>query len=317
MDFLKGNFLFLAPMAGYTNGACRRIFRESGGADGCVSEFVYCRAVLSEAARVFEKMAFDDAERPFGIQIFGSDPREMADAASLIEERLSPDFIDVNFGCPAPNAVGAGAGSALLRDVPRMSKIVSAMAGALKKTPVTAKMRSGWSLGEIAVPRAALALQDAGAKMITLHGRTKSQGYSGDADWDLIERTARSLSIPLIGNGSAEKLSAGSLRGSACAGFMIGRAALGNPWVFLKVKSEIEGREFTPPTPAERARLALRYARLMCDGRDSGVSPENITHIRSQTIRFLKGGAGFKKARVEILKIKTLDELENILCGFF
>lgn len=142
----------MAPMAGYTNGACRRIFRESGGADGCVSEFVYCRAVLSEAARVFEKMAFDDAERPFGIQIFGSDPREMADAASLIEERLSPDFIDVNFGCPAPNAVGAGAGSALLRDVPRMSKIVSAMAGALKKTPVTAKMRSGWSLGEIAVP---------------------------------------------------------------------------------------------------------------------------------------------------------------------
>ena len=119
MDFLKRNFLFLAPMAGYTNGACRRIFRESGGADGCVSEFVYCRAVLSEAARVFEKMAFDDAERPFGIQIFGSDPSEMADAASLIEERLSPDFIDVNFGCPAPNAVGAGAGSALLRDVPR------------------------------------------------------------------------------------------------------------------------------------------------------------------------------------------------------
>lgn len=317
MDFLRENFLFLAPMAGYTNGACRRIFREFGGADGCVSEFVYCRAVLSEAARVFEKMAFDDSERPFGIQIFGSDPREMADAASLVEERLSPDFIDVNFGCPAPNAVGAGAGSALLRNVPLMGKIVSAMAGAVKKTPITAKMRSGWSSAEIVAPRAALELQDAGAKMITLHGRTKSQGYSGGADWDLIERTARSLSIPLVGNGSAETLSAERLRGSACAGFMIGRAALGNPWVFSRVKCEIWGEEFSPPSSSERARLALRYAELMCDGRDSGVSADNIVHIRGQTIRFLRDGAGFKKARVEILKSRTLDELKDILCGFF
>lgn len=316
MDFLKKNFLFLAPMAGYTNGACRKIFREFGGADGVVSEFVYCRAITANAARIFEKISFGESERPFGIQIFGSDPAEMADAAAIVEERLSPDFIDVNFGCPAPNAVGAGAGSLLLRDTDKMCKIVRAMTQGVKKTPITAKMRTGWSKSEIVVPAAAEMLQDAGAKMITLHGRTKSQGYSGDADWGLIEKTAQSIKIPLIGNGSVEKLSAQQLRSSACFGFMIGRAALGNPWVFLQVKSKIDGREYQSPTPAERAKLALKYAELMCDGRDSGVSADNITHIRSQTIRFLKDGAGFKAARVRILKTKTLDELREILCEF-
>ena len=316
MDFLKKNFLFLAPMAGYTNGACRKIFREFGGADAVVSEFVYCRAITANASRIFEKISFGESERPFGIQIFGSDPAEMADAAAIVEERLSPDFIDVNFGCPAPNAVGAGAGSLLLRDTDKMCKIVRAMTQGVKKTPITAKMRTGWSKSEIVVPAAAEMLQDAGAKMITLHGRTKSQGYSGDADWELIEKTAQSLKIPLIGNGSVEKLSAQQLRSSACFGFMIGRAALGNPWVFLQVKSKIDGRDYEPPTPAERAKLALKYAELMCDGRDSGVSADNITHIRSQTIRFLKDGAGFKAARVKILKTKTLDELREILCEF-
>ncbi len=239
--------------------------------------------------------------------------RKYVDEDKLVR---SPDFIDVNFGCPAPNAVGAGAGSLLLRDTDKMCKIVRAMAQGVKKTPITAKMRTGWSKSEIVVPAAAEMLQDAGAKMITLHGRTKSQGYSGDADWGLIEKTAQSIKIPLIGNGSVEKLSAQQLRSSACFGFMIGRAALGNPWVFLQVKSKIDGREYQSPTPAERAKLALKYAELMCDGRDSGVSADNITHIRSQTIRFLKDGAGFKAARVRILKTKTLDELREILCEF-
>ena len=111
MEFLKKNILFLAPMAGYTDSACRRIFRESG-ADAVVSEFVYCRAIISDAARVFEKLSFSEADRPFGVQIFGSDTAEMALSAKIVEDRISPDFIDVNFGCPAPNAVGAGAGIA-------------------------------------------------------------------------------------------------------------------------------------------------------------------------------------------------------------
>lgn len=303
-------------MAGYTDSACRRIFRKSG-ADAVVSEFVYCRAIISDAARVFEKLSFSEADRPFGVQIFGSDAEKMALSAKIVEDRISPDFIDVNFGCPAPNAVGAGAGSALLKNVPQMARIIEAMSSAVERTPITAKMRTGWSLREIVVPQAAIDLQNAGAQMITLHGRTKSQGYSGDADWELIERTAEALSVPLIGNGSVEKLSAESLHSSACAGFMIGRAALGNPWIFSRVKSDIAGEKYIPPSASARAKLALKYAELMCDGRDSGVSAGNIIHIRSRVIRFLREASGFKRARVEILKIKTLDELKDILCEFF
>ncbi len=316
MEFLRKNFLFLAPMAGYTNGACRKIFRGEGGADGVVSEFVYSRAVLCGAERVFEKLAFDSSERPFGIQIFGSDPAEMADAAQLIEEKLSPDFIDVNFGCPAPNAVHAGAGAALLKDVPRMCAIIKRMSDSIKRTPITAKMRTGWGMKDIIVPDAAVALEQSGAKMITLHGRTKSQGYTGDADWSLIERTAENLSVKLIGNGSVEKLSMDALRSSACYGFMIGRAALGNPWVFGEVRAKLEGIDYTPPTSSERARLALNFAELITSGGYVGISPDNITHARGQIIKFLKESRGFKKARVDILKIKTLDELKNILCEF-
>lgn len=144
-------------MAGFSNSVCRRICREYG-ADGAVSEFVYSRAVLCGAKRVLEKLSFCECERPVGIQIFGSDPAEVADAASLIEERLSPDFIDINFGCPAPNATAAGAGAALLKNPKSMCDIISKTAAALKKTPLTAKMRTGWDMSSIIVPDAAKAL---------------------------------------------------------------------------------------------------------------------------------------------------------------
>ena len=172
-------------MAGYTNGACRKIFREYG-ADGVVSEFVYSRAVLSGAERVLEKLRIEDCERPVGIQIFGSDPSEMAEAAVAVKDLLHPDFIDINFGCPAPNAVKSGAGSALLKNPPQMARIARAMADALEDLPLTAKIRTGWSADSIVLPDAAKMLQDSGVRMLTVHGRTKAQGYEGEADWDLI-----------------------------------------------------------------------------------------------------------------------------------
>lgn len=303
----------LAPMAGFTNSACRSIFSEYG-ADATVSEFVYSRAVLKGAARVLEKLAFEDGARPVGIQIFGDDPSEIADAAQLIRERLSPDFIDINFGCPAPNAVDAGAGAALLKDVPRMCAIVQKVSESLD-IPVTAKMRTGWDSQSIVVPDAAVALEQAGAKMVCLHGRTKAQAYGGDADWRLIEQTARSLEIPLWGNGSAEKLDADFLRGSACAGFSIGRAALGNPWVFRRLKAAVSGEPFEEPTPRERAALALRYAETMAESGFDKSSPDNIKFIKTQIMCFLKNAEGFKRLRVRLKDINTLSELKELLCG--
>ena len=304
-------------MAGFSNSVCRRICREYG-ADGAVSEFVYSRAVLCGAKRVLEKLSFCECERPVGIQIFGSDPAEVADAASLIEERLSPDFIDINFGCPAPNATAAGAGAALLKNPKSMCGIISKTAAALKKTPLTAKMRTGWDMSSIIVPDAAKALADVGAQMITLHGRTKSKGYEGEADWRLIEETAAALSVPLIGNGSAEKLSAEFMRSSACAGFMIGRAALGNPWIFGQIKAKLAGSPEAnfEPTPSARAKLALRYAELMSGGEYDGIGAENLAHAKVQIMRFLKNAAGFKKLRVELKNINTLDELKKLLCEY-
>ena len=205
-----------------------------------------------------------------------------------------------------------------MRDVPLMGRIIKKMASEIKRTPVTAKLRTGWDSSSIVVPDAAKLLEDSGAQMITLHGRTKSQGYEGEANWDLIEKTAKAVNVPLIGNGSVELRDGAALAASACAGFMIGRAALGNPWIFNKVRVAIE----TPNIPAEepaardRARLALRYAELVSGGGYSGIDSENLTHAKTQIMRFLKNAEGFKKLRVGLKHIATLDALKVLLCEY-
>lgn len=315
LDFSKKRF-FLAPMANFTNAACRAIFLEYG-ADAVVSEFVYSRAVLSKAERVLEKLRIPESCRPAGIQIFGSDPSEMAEAAQFIEEIFSPDFIDINFGCPAPNAVCAGAGALLLKDVKRMCRIVKKVSESLK-TPVSAKMRTGWDKSSIIVPDAAVALEQSGARMIALHGRTKTQGYEGEADWNLIEKTALALSIPLVGNGSAERLGADYMRQSACSAFMVGRAALGNPWIFHQLKARLENgdeRRFEP-SARDRAAMALRYAKAMAGGGYQNISPQNIKFIQTQVMRFLKNASGFKKLRTNLKNVKSLSDLEELLCEY-
>ncbi|MBR4596809.1 MAG: tRNA-dihydrouridine synthase family protein, partial [Opitutales bacterium] len=188
-DFLKKGDIYLAPMSGCTDAAFRQIARENG-ADVCVSEFVHARAVLSKAPKILEKIKIEPCERPCGVQLFGGDEFEMADAAAFVEENFAPDFIDINCGCPAPNAVDAGAGASLLKDVPRMEKIARRVKLALKKIPLTAKMRTGWGADTI-LPGAALRLEDAGVEAIALHGRSKIQGYRGEANWNLIESTAK------------------------------------------------------------------------------------------------------------------------------
>ena len=198
-----------------------------------------------------------------------------------------------------------------------MCAIVKKVSQTLKKTPLTAKMRTGWDSTSIVVPDVAKALVDNGVQMITLHGRTKAQGYEGDADWSLIEKTAESVSVAVIGNGSVEKLTSSQLCSSACSGFMIGRSALGNPWIFGKVRARLEGLpEPEDPTPQERASLALRYAEIMASGKYLGIDVENLTHAKVQIMRFLKNASGFKKLRVGLKNVNTLDELKELLCEY-
>ena len=303
--FVKKGDLYLAPMSGYTDQAFRKIAREHG-ADICVSEFVHARAVLSMAPKILEKIKIEEGERPCGVQLFGGDEYEMADAAAFVEENFAPDFIDINYGCPAPNAVDAGAGASLLKDPAKMASIAKRVKFALKKTPLTAKMRTGWGSQTI-LPGAALMLEDAGIEVLALHGRSKTQGYRGEADWNLIENTAKALKIPLVGNGSAEKLSAGELKNSACFAFMIGRAAVGNPWIFRQIKAKISGVEFSEPAPNERILAAKKYLELSLRARGA----DALKCIRANLIAFMRGAPGFKKIRLLIANAKTFDDIYN------
>ena len=306
--------LLLAPMEDVTDLSFRYVCKKFG-ADMMYTEFISSDGLIRDVPGSLYKLRIFDYERPIGMQIYGHIPEAMVESAVRVEA-ARPDVIDINFGCPAPNATHAGAGSALLKNPKQMCAIVSAVAGILKRTPLTAKMRTGWDGRSIIVPDAAQALADSGAQMITLHGRTKARGYEGDADWDLIEKTARAVSVPLIGNGSVEKLSAERLRNSACAGFMIGRAALGNPWIFQAVRAKLGGGEYFEPSSGDRARLALRYAQIVSGGGYSGIDTENLAHAKVQIMRFLKNSAGFKKLRVALKNINTLDELKNLLCDY-
>jgi len=309
MEFLKKNVLFLAPMSGYSDSAYRHMLKKLG-ADVCVSEFVHCAAVLHRAKAVFEKLFIDKNERPCGIQIFGCDPSEMAQAAQIIENEFAPEFLDINFGCPAPNAVLANAGAALLKDTNLMCKIVEKVSASLKKTPVTAKLRTGYTKDSIIVPKVISQLEDAGAKMIVLHGRTKSQGYMGQADWQLIEECARHAKVPFIGNGSVETLSAEFLKNSKCFGFMIGRHALVNPWIFAEVKSKILGTDFKEPLPQDKINLAKEYLEIRLS-KDT-ISISDFKHSKSQIVKFLRGGEGFKDMRFAISRTKNFEELTKI-----
>lgn len=300
-------FLMLAPMAGFTDSAFRGLARKHG-ADATVSEFIYSRAVLTGSPKVLKKLSFEAGERPYGIQIFGSDPCEVAEACAFAEEKICPDFIDINFGCPAPNAVGAGAGSALLKDPELMGKIVRASVEALKSIPLTVKMRTGWGAEPI-LPEAAKMLEQSGAAMIAVHGRSRAAGYSGDANWEIIEQTARCVKIPVVGNGSVEKLDPKALNSSECSGFMVGRAAVGNPWIFAEIKARMCGDVFTPPTQMERAGAAMEYLNKISGGNDD----YNMGVCRPGVIAFVKGFAGFKKARAEIAKAKTAGEAKKFL----
>jgi tRNA-dihydrouridine synthase B len=300
--------LFLAPMAGFTDSAMRALCKERG-ADVLVSEFVMANAVLAadEESTLWKLLAFTEYERPIGLQLFGADPILMADAARALEERFRPDFIDLNCGCPSPKIVAQNAGSSLLKDLPLAEKIMRAMVDAVPNTPVTAKIRTGWDDGSIVAAEAAKILEGAGASAIAVHGRTKARGYSGDADWQTIGAVVNSVKIPVVGNGSVGgDYPIHILRETGVAGIMVGRAALGNPWIFENLRAELDGRiPPPPPTPAERLKVMLNYAREL------EKRGETLPRMRPKLKPFAVGMRGVRKLRRDIDETDTLATLEN------
>jgi len=305
------NVLFLAPMEEITDTAFRRICKDQG-ADILVSEFVSSEALIRDVQKSFDKMAFDESERPFGIQIFGHDKNSLVKAAQVAEEQR-PDFIDINWGCPVKKVVAKGAGAAILKDIPKMVACTKAVVNAVK-LPVSVKTRLGWDMSDKPIVSVAEQLQDIGIQAITIHGRTRSQLYSGVADWTLIGEVKNNprMKIPVIGNGditSGEKAILFKQRYGVDA-LMIGRAAIGNPWIFREVKGKFNNIPIVPFTLDERIGILLEHLKnkITLVGEKKA-----CLEIRRHYAGYFKGMQDFKKVRLELMKVATLREIEMIL----
>lgn len=303
-------------MASYTDCVFRELCKEQG-ADVMVTEFVMANKFLDPrgARDAWEIVDFTPRQRPMGVQIFGGDPEKMAEAADRITTRLEPDFIDLNFGCPAPKVVDNCAGSSLLRDPILLQAIARAVVERVgHRVPVTAKIRIGWDATSVNAVENAWLLTEAGIEAITVHGRTKVQGYRGEADWEVIHAVAEAVPVPVIGNGnirSAEDVRRLRQAGKV-SGLMIGRAALGNPWIFREIKHALKtGEALPPPDLSERWETMIRYCRELTEHRE-GAQGDRISWMRSRLKAFAHTFPGSKATRRDLEQVSSFGELEQM-----
>jgi tRNA-dihydrouridine synthase B len=307
--------LILAPMAGVSEAPFRQICRRMG-ADVVLSEFLSSEAIRRRIRTTLEGAEFEAVERPIGIQIYGADPNAMAEAAGLITEHYQPEFIDINFGCPVKKVVQRNGGSGCLRDLDLVDRIIRAVIGATH-LPVTVKTRSGWSDESRDPVAIALRMQDAGAKAFTLHARTRTQMFSGKANWDEIARVVEALDIPVMGNGDLESaLDIVRMREhTRCAGAMIGRGAFGNPWLFRDGQTLLAGKPLQPvPDAAERFRVALDHARLAL--RLQGDTRRTVMEFRKHLGWYTRGLQGSSALRQRLFQIESVAEAEAIFLEY-
>lgn len=306
--------VYLAPMEGITDHAFRMICKEKG-ADILISEFISSDALSREVEKSIVKMRFDERERPFGVQIFGHNEESLITAARIAAEGR-PDFIDINWGCPVRKVVNKGAGSAILQDIPKMVSLTSAVVKAVS-LPVTVKTRLGWDHTSKPIVEVAERLQDIGIEAIAIHGRTRSQMYGGEADWNLIGTVKSNprMRIPVIGNGdidSAEKALDYRNR-YGVDGIMIGRAAIGNPWIFQNIKQLIENKPLVSPTYMERVETALHHLRTSAE--DKG-ERRAVLEMRTQYAGYFKGLRNFKSVRMKLMTASTIEECRQHMLAY-
>ena len=304
--------LYLAPMAGVSDKIFRQLCKERG-ADVLVTEFVSAEGVFRRNERTREYLDFDDCERPIGVQLFGGNAEHMAEAAKHVVDWVRPDFIDLNFGCPVNKVVAKNGGSALLKDCPTLAAVAEAVVRAAAPVPVTAKIRIGWDADSINAPRVAKILEETGIRAVAVHGRTRAQGYSGNADRKVIGEVVAAVSIPVVGNGD---LTSGAdviqrRAETEIAGAMIGRAAMSAPWIFNQVKHYFATGEHLPsPSLEEKWELIQRHCQLAVE--EWGCEDQAIRSMRARLMAYSKGFPNSKLLREKFQHVSSLLEIDEI-----
>lgn len=307
--------LFLAPMEDVTDIGFRMLCKRYG-ASMVYTEFVSAEALVRSVKSTVSKLTISDEERPVGIQIYGRDVESMVEAAKIVEDQARPDVIDINFGCPVKKVAGKGAGAGMLQNVPLLLDITRNVVKAVN-TPVTVKTRLGWNNGSLIIRELAEQLQDCGIQALTIHGRTRAQMYTGEADWTLIGEVKKNprIHIPIIGNGdiTSPEDTKRAFEEYGVDAVMIGRATFGRPWIFKEIRDYLDGREPDPTLDFNRKLDILEeQLRINVERVDEY---RGILHTRRHLAAspIFKGIPNFRQTRIAMLRAETMEELMNIL----
>ena len=306
------NNILLAPMAGITDLSFRMLCKEQGA--GLVeTEMVSSKAIYYNDEKTLNMLNMEGEKRPIAVQIFGNEPEIMAESVKILDGKA--DIIDINMGCPAPKVVKNGDGSKLLLDLELVQKIVEEVVK-VSKVPVTVKIRKGWDEKHVVAVQAAQIIEKAGAAAITIHGRTREDFYTGEADWNIIREVKNAVNIPVIGNGDVVDCSSAKkmFEETGVDGIMIGRASLGNPWIFKEIISCLAGKKYFRPSNEEKLKTVLKHYDMLTAEKGEYTA---VREMRKHIGWYIKGMENASSLRMEVNQLENEEEIKKKICDFF